>query len=73
MKACRNCRFGDRALDGESVFYFCRLNPPTPNVVNVEKGQDIAWLVPTMKPAGWCGQFRLAFFRWLASFGRRGT
>lgn len=74
MKACQNCRFGDRATDPAGVtFFYCRLNPPQPLVVSGRDGQEIAWAVPMMKRTGWCGQFKLAFFRWLGNFGRRGT
>jgi hypothetical protein len=74
MKTCQNCRYGDRATDGAgAAFYWCRLIPPHPLVMSGEKGQEIVHSVPSMKPSGWCGQFKLAFFRWLANFGRRGT
>jgi hypothetical protein len=70
MRACKNCRYGDhvRAADGADIYY-CRLLPPRPDVVK----DDLVWVQPPMKPAGWCGQFKLAFFRWLGNFGRRGT
>lgn len=74
MKACQNCRYGDRATDPAGAsFYWCRLIPPASQVMSGEKGQEIVWVVPSMKPLGYCGQFKLAFFRWLGNFGRRGT
>lgn len=63
MRACKNCRWGDKAKDQAGVtFYWCRFNPPQPDGT-----------VPAMKPIGWCGRFRLATFRWLKSFVLRAT
>lgn len=74
MRACQNCRYADRATDqAGATYYLCRLAPPKPVVISGQTGQEVAWAVPPMRPLGWCGEFRLAFFRWLANFGRRGT
>ena len=66
MRACKNCRYGDRADDNGATFYWCRLLPPRPQVM---EGGKIEAAVPPMKPDGWCGQFRLSFWRWV--FGSR--
>lgn len=64
MRACKNCRWGDRAYDdSKTTFYWCRAMPP--------RASD--GFVPPMKPHGWCGQFKLAFWRWLKNFVVRGT
>ncbi len=70
MKACKNCRYGGRsgAIDGVDV-YFCRFWPPKSEIVK----DEIMWVQPPMRPEGWCGQFKLAFFRWLGNFALRGT
>lgn len=61
MKACKNCRFGDQAVDqAGAVFYWCRWEPPK-QAFNGE-----GWVQPPMMAAGWCGQFKLAFWRWLS-------
>lgn len=74
MRACQNCRYGDRATDAAgSIFYWCRLMPPQPIVTSGRDGQEVIHVVPHMRPSAWCGQFKLAFLRWLANFGRRGT
>ena len=58
MRQCRNCRWGDPAKDQDgTTFYFCRWLPPRADGT-----------VPAMKPIGYCGQFKLAFFRWLKNF-----
>lgn len=70
MRACKNCRFGERATDSAgATFYFCRLIPPQPVMV----GADVQWVQPPMKPVGWCGQFKLAFWRWLKNSAARAT
>jgi len=74
MRACQNCKWGDRATDATgAAFYWCRLIPPQPVVMSGRDGQEVNHVVPPMKANGWCGQFKLAFFRWLGNFGRRGT
>ena len=71
MRRCSNCRFGDPAKDGNGVtFYFCRWEPPRSEFMG---GDGVSWLQPPMAAHGWCGQFKLAFWRWLKSFVRRGT
>ena len=62
MKACQNCRFADEGSDNGIRFYFCRWLPPRADGT-----------VPTMKPSGYCGQFKLAVLRWLKNSVRRAT
>lgn len=74
MKACKNCRFGDHAVDPQgATFYWCRFLPAHGVVASGREGQEVVWVQPPQKPNAWCGQFKLAFFRWLGNFGRRGT
>lgn len=74
MRACQNCRWGDRATDPNgTAFYWCRLIPPQPVVVSGREGQEVLHVVPSMKSTGYCGQFKLAFGRWLGNFARRDT
>jgi hypothetical protein len=69
MTRCRSCRYGDRTTDASGTYYMCRLQPPHPEVVNGE----VKWLQPAMLATAWCGQAKLAIFKWLKSFVRRGT
>ena len=69
MKACKNCRYGDLVRLPDAEVYYCRLLPPKAEVVK----DEVVWVQPPMIGGGWCGQFTLAFFRWLGNFARHGT
>jgi hypothetical protein len=73
MMACKNCRFGDHVTDKTGSYYMCRLFPPKSEVLNGADGSNsVVWVQPAMVPAAWCGQFKLAFWRWLKSFAQPG-
>jgi hypothetical protein len=66
MKRCKNCRFSDQIAPD---VFICCWRPP--QLEATPEGQQ--WIRPPMRPMGWCGQFRLAFFKWLKNFAARAT
>lgn len=75
MRTCQNCRFGDRIADPKTgTYYMCRFLPPRAEVLAGADGSSaVQWFQPAMVPAAWCGQFKLAFWRWLKNFAAPAT
>lgn len=69
IRACKRCRFGIPAVEALETedgttrvdYVICALMPPN---------QGKAPERPTMRPVGWCGQFRLSLLR-LVGYGAR--
>jgi len=65
VKTCANCKMGERGQYNESQFVICRALPPRPIVIE----NVVHWAVPTMKPVGTCGLFKLSLWKLIRGNG----
>lgn len=63
-RCCGNCKMGEAAKDGETDFVYCRALPPRPVAIDI-----IHWVVPTMKPTGFCHLHKLSIWKLIKSDG----
>lgn len=63
MKRCQHCKHGIASIDSDgSAFVTCALIPPTP--IPTQQG-GVHWVRPPMALHGWCGQFKLSWWKLL--------
>jgi hypothetical protein len=72
IRRCQWCKDGIPSVDpADNKFVTCALIPPT-GIVTVENNEaKLVWIRPPMAQHGWCGQFKLAFWRMLKRDGAR--
>ncbi len=76
MKRCERCQHGIASIDGEGGrFVVCALLPPTPILVinKIEIAQvvnNLTWHRPMMALHGFCGQFKLSWWKLLSRGAR---